>query len=184
MAIWGAQTVRIDEFEYARERERAAELDVVRGGGIDARVRQGVSHRFVTIASYVMATVALLVALGVCRVALTTVTVSQLRSNVSLRSSIETAQKVNADLRIERSVLSSSSRICRIAEQNCGMTMATTFDEIALPSAEDEAAAEAAAADPQAESAATEQSPAPTRTVLSPDSQAYQGEALTYSDLD
>ena len=121
MAIWGAQTVRIDEFEYARERERAAELDVVRGGGIDARVRQGVSHRFVTIASYVMATVALLVALGVCRVALTTVTVSQLRSNVSLRSSIETAQKVNADLRIERSVLSSSSRICRIAEQNYGM---------------------------------------------------------------
>ena len=57
-----------------------------------------------------------------------------------LRSQIKEAQTLNEDLQVEKSVLSSSSRISRIATQNYGMTLSTNREVVDLSSASDSAA--------------------------------------------
>ena len=79
-------------------------------------------------------------ALGACRVALSTATVSTLQANSALRSQIKEAQTLNEDLQVEKSVLSSSSRISRMATQNYGMTLSTNREVVDLSSASDSAA--------------------------------------------
>lgn len=137
MSYQYGQAVRLTDIERVPRVEPARELDVVEGGGIDARVRKGVSHDFLGKVALMASMVMLLVALGVCRVTITTYTVQRLSDNIALRSSIERAKDINAQLRIERSVLSSSSRICRIATQSYGMVQAPMHDAIALYSAEE-----------------------------------------------
>ena len=141
MRYQGAEAFRYADVERELAREPRRDFDVVRGGGIDAEVRRGVSQDFLVVARILVFAIALFVALGACRVAITTHTVSCLRANVQLRSDIETARVTNSDLRIARSVLSSSSRICRIATQNYGMVHPTRHDTIVLMSEEEAAAA-------------------------------------------
>lgn len=137
MRYQGAEAFRYADVERELAREPRRDFDVVRGGGIDAEVRRGVSQDFLVVARLVVFAIALFVALGACRVFITTRTVSCLRDNVELRSNIEQAQVLNSDLRIERSVLSSSSRICRIAMQNYGMVHATRHETIVLVNEEE-----------------------------------------------
>ena len=100
-------------------------------------------------------------------VALTTATVSQLQQTASLKEDIVSATATNNDLQIERSVLSSSSRIDRIATQNYGMVYPTSSDTITVGESADldaalstpvaaDAAEEAADEDPEASADATQ----------------------------
>ena len=134
----GSEAYSLYGAERVRRQESHAPFEVVRGGGLDAQVRQGVSP-----------------------------TVSQLQQTASLREDIVSATATNNDLQIERSVLSSSSRIDRIATQNYGMVYPTSSDSITVgesgnfdealstPIAAD-AAEEAADEDPEASADATQ----------------------------
>ncbi len=112
---------------------QAVRLEVIEGGGLDAQARRAVSPGFVRIVRRAMLAFALIAVLGAVRVAMTTQTVVLLNNNLALRSDIAAAEQVNSDLKIERSVLSSSTRITRIATQNYGMVYAQNRDRIALP---------------------------------------------------
>ncbi len=163
----GSEAYSLYGAERVRRQESHAPFEVVRGGGLDAQVRQGVSHTFVSRLVVAMAAVTVFVCLGFCRVALTTATVSQLQQTASLKEDIVSATATNNDLQIERSVLSSSSRIDRIATQNYGMVYPTSSDSITVgesgnldealstPIAAD-AAEEAADEDPEASADATQ----------------------------
>lgn len=135
----------MDAAERSRERrdervEQRPSFSVVTGGGLDARARAGVSPQFLQRIRVVVACALVFLALGACRVALSTATVSTLQANSALRSQIKEAQTLNEDLQVEKSVLSSSSRISRIATQNYGMTLSTNREVVDLSSASDSAA--------------------------------------------
>jgi cell division protein FtsL len=118
--------------------ERRSPLSVVPGGGLDARARAGVSPEFLMRVRAIASAVLFVIALGVVRVSLTTATVAELQSNATLKSQIEELQTTNQDLRIERSVLSSSARVSRIATQNYGMTLSTDREVIDLSTPSDD----------------------------------------------
>jgi cell division protein FtsL len=105
-----------------------------------------------------VALVSLVVCLGACRVALSSATVSVLQDNSALQSTIETSQATESELKINRSVLSASSRIVRIATQNYGMTLAASTDEMSLGDTS-QATATASDGDVAQASAAADSSP-------------------------
>lgn len=123
------------------EREARPSFEVVTGGGLDARVRAGVSPAFVARLRVAVAVAAFLIVLGMARVALTSATVALLQDNASLTTQISETRSANEQLRIERSVLSSNSRISRIATQNYGMVLPTETVTLDLSAAADDAPA-------------------------------------------
>lgn len=134
MSYRGTEAARLDTYERAYEYEVTGRqsFDVVEGGGIDARVRRGVTSDFVAQTRLVAIAVVLFVVLGAARVAITTATVTYLKANLVVQDRIEQAQETNASLRIERSVLSNTARITRIASQNYGMTYCATQERVDL----------------------------------------------------
>lgn len=137
----------------ALEREAARpSFEVVPGGGLDARARRGVSAQFLANAKTILKIAAVVLIVGMVRVALTTATVSTLKANSSLRSAVEDAQNLNDDLKIERAVLSSNSRISRIATQNYGMALSS--DAVSVDLSADAATAQDAEAQDEATDAA------------------------------
>lgn len=129
---------------------REPQFELVEGGGLDVRVRAGVSPEFLArVRMVVMATIVLFI-LGSLRVALTSATVAQLSSNAQARDQIETFETSNDSLRVERSLMASSTRIDRIATQNYGMVAASSYDSIVIEP-EAEVAAEAASGEIGAE---------------------------------
>lgn len=130
-------------------------LEVVPGGGLDARARAGVSPLFVARLRVVLAVAAVLITLGVARVALSAATVSLLQESAELSTQISEAQTLNNELRAERSALASNSRISRIATQNYGMVLSTESVTLTLDDdsadVEDEADEEAAQSTDEAE---------------------------------
>ena len=140
MRYQGSEAVMMDAAERSRERhdervEQRPSFSVVTGGGLDARARAGVSPQFLQRVRTIVVCALVFIALGACRVALSTATVSTLQANSTLRSQIKEAQVLNEDLQVERSVLSSSSRISRIATQNYGMSLSTNREVLDLSSA-------------------------------------------------
>lgn len=128
MRYEGSEAYYVDGTERRRERpegEVRRSFEVVSGGGLDARVRAGITPTFLARVRTVLVVAAVLIVVGMVRVALSSATVSLLQSNVDLSTRIEDAQALNNKLRIERSVLSSNSRISRIATQNYGMVLPT-----------------------------------------------------------
>ncbi len=128
MRYEGSEAYYVDGTERRRERpegELRRSFEVVSGGGLDARVRAGITPTFLARVRAVLVVAAVLIVVGMVRVALSSATVSLLQSNVDLSTQIEDAQALNNKLRIERSVLSSNSRISRIATQNYGMVLPT-----------------------------------------------------------
>ncbi|MBM6817388.1 cell division protein FtsL [Olsenella uli] len=128
MRYQGSEAYAYDAATEPRRRERASQeplrsFEVVPGGGLDARARRGVSPQFVARVRAAVAVAALVIALGLVRVVLSSATVAVLEQNASLAEQIESAQTLSTDLRVERSVLSSNARISRIATQNYGMTL-------------------------------------------------------------
>lgn len=146
--------------EAARPRAQARprpSFEVVSGGGLDARARRGVSPQFVARVRSVLLVAGLLIALGIARVALTSATVGVLQANSDLKEEIETAQTLSNDLKIERSVLSSNTRISRIATQNYGMVLSASHATVSLedPSAEAAQTADGDAAQTAADAGGT-----------------------------
>lgn len=131
--------------ERALQQERPS-FEVVSGGGLDARARRGVSPAFWARLKAVVACTLVFFALGACRVALTSAAVSALQGNATLKTQISEAKSTNDSLMIERSALSSNSRISRIATQNLGMVLSTDTETVTLGAADAAAAGEAAAA--------------------------------------
>lgn len=142
------------------ERSRETSFEVLPGGGLDARARRGVSHEFVASVCHVLIIAAAIITLGLVRVDLSSAAVSALAANSSLRSEVTDAKNLNDDLKIERAVLSSNSRISRIATQNYGMSLSNDAMTVKVGAAaeaeraEQEAAQAVAEQQAQAESAA------------------------------
>ena len=88
---------------------------------------------------------AVLVALGMARVGISVATVTLLSANSELTTQLEETSSLNAQLKVQRSVLSSNARISRIATQNYGMVLTDSFVTLDLSSA-DEATADGEAA--------------------------------------
>lgn len=148
MRYQGSEAVRLDAVERRRSQETPSRsFEVVEGSGLDARVREGVSPQFLAKAKVAIMVVCLVVTLGMCRVALTSATVSALESNSSIRTDIKTAQVLEDDLKVERSVLSSNSRITRIATQNYGMVYAGVGESMTIADDEVDASSDSSEQD-------------------------------------
>ena len=146
MRYQGSVAYAYDAATEPRRRERASQeplrsFEVVPGGGLDARARRGVSPQFVARVRAAVAVAALVIALGLVRVVLSSATVAVLEQNASLAEQIESAQTLSTDLRVERSVLSSNARISRIATQNYGMVLPTDHVTVSLSQGDDASAA-------------------------------------------
>ncbi|MBR3158873.1 MAG: cell division protein FtsL [Atopobiaceae bacterium] len=111
---------------------RPAVFTSVKGGGLDAAVREGVSPSFFSKVVLIVAIIFALCAIGMARVTLTAGTVAMLQANDEVSSQIKDLRTLNADLRIERSLFSGSERIGRIATQNLGMVHASEVDCLTL----------------------------------------------------
>lgn len=126
MRYQGSEAYSMRAAERGRERseqQARPSFEVVSGGGLDARARAGVSPAFVARVRAVVAVAAVLIVLGMGRVALSAATVTLMQSNATLNEQISEAQTSNEELMIERSVLSGNARITRIATQNYGMAL-------------------------------------------------------------
>ena len=140
-----AYSVRAAERAWERTSQQSrSSFEVVSGGGLDARVRQGVSHEFLARFRAVLLVAAFFLALNLVRVAISAATVSVLQANADLTTQISEAETLNSNLRIERSVLSSNARISRIATQNYGMVLPSERVTVVFDDpADEEAAADA-----------------------------------------
>ncbi len=126
MRYESSEAVRLDGYDMRsnmREASASPSFDVYEGGGLDARVRQGVTHQFLVKLVRVALVAAAICALGFARVAISTATVSALQANESLESQVGDATALYNDLKASKSALSSVSRIERIATQNYGMVL-------------------------------------------------------------
>ena len=141
MSYQGSEAPRYDYLERARQYEVAPRpsFDVVDGGGADARVRRGVTADFLVRVRLIALAIAVFVVLGSVRVVLTVNTVNLLQSNLQVQDQIEEAEDLNSALRIERSVLTNTVRITRIATQNYGMVYAESHDHVTIVTAEEQA---------------------------------------------
>lgn len=155
MRYQGSEALNIDFVEGGEALEEAARpsFQVLPGGGLDARARKGVSAQFIANIRTGIILAAVLIAIGLVRVAISSATVVALSNNSTLRSEVSDAKNLNDELKIERAVLSSNSRIARIATQNYGMVLSSD----ALTVEVGEAAAAEQAASEQTEQAASEQ---------------------------
>ena len=157
MRYQGSEALNIDFVEGGEALEEAARpsFQVLPGGGLDARARKGVSAQFIANIRTGIILAAVLIAIGLVRVAISSATVVVLSNNSTLRSEVSDAKNLNDELKIERAVLSSNSRIARIATQNYGMVLSS--DALTVEVGEAAAAEQAAAEEQQAASEQTEQ---------------------------
>lgn len=157
MRYQGSEALNIDFVEGGEALEEAARpsFQVLPGGGLDARARKGVSAQFIANIRTGIILAAVLIAIGLVRVAISSATVVALSNNSTLRSEVSDAKNLNDELKIERAVLSSNSRIARIATQNYGMVLSS--DALTVEVGEAAAAEQAAAEEQQAASEQTEQ---------------------------
>ena len=150
MRYQGPEAYSARASERAWERASAqsrAPFEVVSGGGLDARARQGVSPQFLARVRAVLLVAALFFAVNLARVALASATVSVLQANSDLTTQISEAETLSSNLRVERSVLSSNARISRIATQNYGMVLPTERLTVSFEDRADEAGQTAAHGD-------------------------------------
>lgn len=155
MRYQGSEAYNYDFAERQRALEgREPSFEVLPGGGLDARARRGVSPEFLARAKMALLAAAVFFCVGAARVGISSATVSMLAANSTLRSQVTDAQNLNDELKIERAVLSSNSRIARIATQNYGMSLSS--DAVSVKVGEAAAAEQAELAAEAAEVAAAE----------------------------
>lgn len=131
MALAGSAAFRLNEAVPANVREDVPFV-AVEGGGLDARVREGVSPALTRAVSLAVVVVLSLFALGSISVAFTSGAVAILRDNATVTSQIKEVRAANDDLRIECSLLSRADRVSRIATQNLGMVYAADAGQLNL----------------------------------------------------
>ena len=157
MMYTGSEAYRLDASEGALNQRRARpSFEVVEGAGLDARVRRGVSASLLARIRIVAVVAVILAVIGIARVGVFAAAVSVLSENATMRSDLKEARSTEDELKIERSVLSSSSRIDRIATQNYGMVRADSTEQMSAGSAA-AAASDSSASDEGPDQAASDQ---------------------------
>lgn len=164
MTYMGTEAYDLDASRGAFAPQGARSFETIEGAGLDARERAGVSRQVLSTLKVLAAVAAVFMVLSAARVGVFTYAATILSQNSTMRSELKEARSLQDDLRVQRSVLSSASRIDRIATQSYGMVLAGDSVKLAVGDAEAAAAAEAeaedsASADAQETSASTAASP-------------------------
>ena len=164
MTYMGTEAYDLDASRGAFAPQGARSFETIEGAGLDARERAGVSRQVLSTLKVLAAIAAVFTVLSAARVGVFTYAATILSQNSTMRSELKEARSLQDDLRVQRSVLSSASRIDRIATQSYGMVLAGDPVKLAAGDAEAAAAAEAEAensgsADTQETSASTAASP-------------------------
>ena len=163
MTYMGTEAYDLDASRGAFAPQGARSFETIEGAGLDARERAGVSRQVLSTLKVLAVVAAIFMVLSAARVGVFTYAATILSQNSTMRSELKEARSLQDDLRVQRSVLSSASRIDRIATQSYGMVLAGDSVKLAVGDAE-AAAAEAeaensASADTQETSASTAASP-------------------------
>lgn len=136
MMYQGSEAVRLDYLgEATPQRAARTSFEVVEGSGLDHLERRGVSSQFVANLKLAAIICAALVVLCVARIGVYSMAVGTLASNESMRTELKQTRALEDDLRIQRSVLSSSQRIDRIATQSYGMVLAGGAEKLSVADA-------------------------------------------------
>ena len=164
MTYMGTEAYDLDASRGAFAPQGARSFETIEGAGLDARERAGVSRQVLSTLKVLAAIAAVFMMVSAARVGVFTYAATILSQNSTMRSELKEARSLQDDLRVQRSVLSSASRIDRIATQSYGMVLAGDSVKLAIGDAEAAAAAEAeaensASADAQETSASTAASP-------------------------
>lgn len=166
MTYMGTEAYDLDASRGAFAPQGARSFETIEGAGLDARERAGVSRQVLSTLKVLAVVAAVFMVLSAARVGVFTYAATILSQNSTMRSELKEARSLQDDLRVQRSVLSSASRIDRIATQSYGMVLAGDSVKLAIGDAEAAAAAEAeteaetsASTDAQETSASTAASP-------------------------
>lgn len=164
MTYMGTEAYDLDASRGAFAPQGARSFETIEGAGLDARERAGVSRQVLSTLKVLAAVAVIFMVLSAARVGVFTYAATILSQNSTMRSELKEARSLQDDLRVQRSVLSSASRIDRIATQSYGMVLAGDSVKLAVGDAEAAAAAAAeaetsASADAQETSASTAASP-------------------------
>lgn len=164
MTYMGTEAYDLDASRGAFAPQGARSFETIEGAGLDARERAGVSRQVLSTLKVLAVVAAVFMVLSAARVGVFTYAATILSQNSTMRSELKEARSLQDDLRVQRSVLSSASRIDRIATQSYGMVLAGDSVKLAAGDAEAAAAAEAeaensASANAQETSASTAASP-------------------------
>lgn len=164
MTYMGTEAYDLDASRGAFAPQGARSFETIEGAGLDARERAGVSRQVLSTLKVLAVVAAVFMVLSAARVGVFTYAATILSQNSTMRSELKEARSLQDDLRVQRSVLSSASRIDRIATQSYGMVLAGDSVKLAVGDAEAAAATEAeaensASADAQETSASTAASP-------------------------
>lgn len=164
MTYMGTEAYDLDASRGAFAPQGARSFETIEGAGLDARERAGVSRQVLSTLKVLAVVAAVFMVLSAARVGVFTYAATILSQNSTMRSELKEARSLQDDLRVQRSVLSSASRIDRIATQSYGMVLAGDSVKLAVGDAEAAAAAEidaedSASADAQETSASTAASP-------------------------
>ena len=145
MSYTGSEATRLDVYRgESLQQQRQATLRTVAGEGADARARAGVTSEFLAKYKAFLVVVAIVGVLCVARVGTFALAAGIMADNATMRTQIEESTTLANQLRIQRSVLSSTSRIDRIATQTYGMVAADSAEQMT-------AGATSAAAEQQAD---------------------------------
>ena len=148
MMYQGSEAVRLDYLgEATPRREQRTSFEVVEGAGLDHLERRGVSPQFIANLKLAAAVCVALVVLCVARIGVYSMAVGTLASNESMRSELKQTVALEDDLRIQRSVLSSTQRIDRIATQSYGMVAANGAEKLSVSDSADTASEPTGTAD-------------------------------------
>jgi len=150
----GSTAYQLDAYQNVVEAPARRPLSVHEGGGLGTRGRSANSFDIVSAVRLVVAFTVAVVLLGGVRIALTTQTVTLLKQVNVAENTVAEAMDTRTALKVERSALTSTDRIQRIATENYGMVYAAEVDTISIASRGKAASADDAqsadAADPAA----------------------------------
>lgn len=173
MMYQGSEAVRLDYLgEATPRREQRTSFEVVEGAGLDHLERRGVSPQFIANLKLAAAVCVALVVLCVARIGVYSMAVGTLASNESMRSELKQTVALEDDLRIQRSVLSSTHRIDRIATQSYGMVAANGAEKLSVSDSADSASE--GTADEATDAQATDATPDATQAQKSSDEVASE----------
>lgn len=182
MMYQGSEAVRLDYLgEATPQRAARTSFEVVEGSGLDHLERRGVSSQFVANLKLAAIICAALVVLCVARIGVYSMAVGTLASNETMRTELKQTRALEDDLRIQRSVLSSSQRIDRIATQSYGMVLAGGAEKLSVADAS--VADDATAADDATDAQATDATDA-TQAQKSSDEMASEVDLATQTQGD
>lgn len=183
MMYQGSEAVRLDYLgEATPQRAARTSFEVVEGSGLDHLERRGVSSQFVANLKLAAIICAALVVLCVARIGVYSMAVGTLASNETMRTELKQTRALEDDLRIQRSVLSSSQRIDRIATQSYGMVLAGGAEKLSVADAS--VADDATAADDAIDAQATDKATDATQAQKSSDEMASEVDQATQTQGD